>query len=400
MATVRIERRSQKAFTLIIDHGIDPVSKKRKKETRTLATDDITVAEAERLTILAELAKGTYKPTSKATIEEYFDYWFETPAAKKLDPKTLLHYKTLYKPRIKPWLGKTKIADLARDDLHKFYDRIIEVGHMDNLKPQNDKPFKPISKTTIQHYHRLIRRVLNHALLEDEIITKNVANRIALPEPEKDIDYDPDDELVKVLSKDEIVKLEDAAANSPHGNLVAVALRTGMRREELLALTWDCIDEKEGTIFIKKALSWTTATGYRVKPTKNKQKRKIEATPEVFAAFARQSKLLAAHKLRLGEHYRKDLNLVFCSEIGHYYHPNMPTRWFPKFCEDIGITRFTFHCLRHTHASHLLASGEDISFVSRRLGHSDIKITYNTYFHLIPQEKRKALEEFENRIKK
>ncbi|MCE5286970.1 MAG: site-specific integrase [Pelosinus sp.] len=160
------------------------------------------------------------------------------------------------------------------------------------------------------------------------------------------------------------------------------------------------LDEKEGTIFIKKALSWTTETGYRIKPTKNKQKRKIEVSPDVFAALARQSKAQATNKLRLGDLYRKDLNLVFCAEDGHYYHPNMPTRWFPKFCEKIGITRLVFHSLRHTHASHLLAAGEDISYVSRRLGHSDIAITYNTYFHLIPKEKRKSLEEFEKRLKK
>jgi integrase len=153
----------------------------------------------------------------------------------------------------------------------------------------------------------------------------------------------------------------------------------------------DCIDQKEGTVFIKKALSWTPVGGYRIKPTKNKQKRKIEATPEVFAALDRQSKLQAANKLRLGELYRKDLDLVFCNEEGFYHHPNIPTRWFPKFCEQIGINRFTFHCLRHTHARHLLSSGEDISFVSRRLGHSDMVITYSTYFHLIPKESKRRL---------
>ena len=58
MATVRIERRSKKAFTFIIDHGIDPVTQKRKKETRTLQTDDEELAELERLKILTELAQG------------------------------------------------------------------------------------------------------------------------------------------------------------------------------------------------------------------------------------------------------------------------------------------------------------------------------------------------------
>jgi len=237
MATVTIVKRSQKTLTLIVDYGIDPVTKKRKKTYRALYTLDMGIAEAERLRVLAELANNTYKPDSKATIEEYFDYWFETPIAKKLDLNTQEHYKLLYDSRIKPWIGKTKLAALTRGDLYDFYDLMIEVGHLDNLKPKNaDKPKKSITKTTIEHYHRLIRRVLNHALLEDEIIRKNVANKMALPDPKADEDYDPDEELVKVLSQEEIQKLEETLINHNHGNLVAVALRTGMRREELLAV--------------------------------------------------------------------------------------------------------------------------------------------------------------------
>ncbi|WP_176772674.1 tyrosine-type recombinase/integrase [Sporomusa acidovorans] len=192
-------------------------------------------------------------------------------------------------------------------------------------------------------------------MFEDEIIKKNVASHMVLLDPEQPDDYDPDEELVKVFTQDEITTLEEKAIDNPHGPLLAVALRTGMRREELL-LTWDCVNEKEGTIFIKKALSVTKEKGYRIKPTKNKQKRKIEATPEVFTALAQQSKMQAAHKLRLGEHYRKDLNLVFCAEDGYYYHPNMPTRWFPNFCEKIGITRLTSHCLRHYVESQVMGS--------------------------------------------
>lgn len=399
--TVRIIQRSKKTLSIVVDYGIDPVTKKRKKETRALGTLDEQVAEAERLRVMAEIAEGSYKPTSRSTLEEYIDYWFTTPIALKLDPKTREHYKTLYDGRIKPWIGKKILFDLTRDDLNNFYKKIIEVGHLDNLKPAKaGEPKKPITKSVIEHNHRFIRRVLNHAKLEDEIIKKNVAERMVLPEPEPPDNYDPDEELVKVFSQDEIIKLEEKLSAEPHGPLVAVALRTGMRREELLALTWDCIDEKEGTIFIKKALSVTKEKGYRIKPTKNKQKRKIEATPEIFAALDKQFKMQAANRLRLGENYRKDLNLVFCAEDGYYYHPNMPTRWFPAFCEENGLTRLTFHCLRHTHASHLLASNEDISYVSKRLGHSNIVITFDTYFHFIPKEKRKALAEFEKRLKK
>jgi len=93
-------------------------------------------------------------------------------------------------------------------------------------------------------------------------------------------------------------------------------------------------------------------------------------------------------------------NLVFCWEDGSRIHPDTPSSWFPKFCESIPVTRLTFHCLRHTHASHLLAAGEDISYVSKRLGHSSITITYERYFHLIPMEQRKSLQDLDQKFNK
>lgn len=408
MATVRIERRSKKAFTFIIDHGIDPITKKRKKETRTLQTDDEEIANIERLKILTELAQGTYKPSSKTTLKEYIEYWFDTSTAKKLASKTLERYKQCADLRIKPWIGDIRLRDLKRSDLQSFYERIVEVGHLDNIKtpdPEETKPRqrKEVGKDTIAHHHRFIRRLLNHALYEDEIIERNVATKMVLPEPEQAEEYDPDAGIVKVFTQNEIVKLEEAAAldqkANPYKNIVTVALRTGMRREELLALTWDSVDFKKHTIIVKRALIYTKANGYEFKPTKNKKRRLIEVTEEVLNALRAEARRQAPFKVRLKDKYQKK-NLIFCREDGMQNHPDSVSSWFPSFCKQIEITRLSFHCLRHTHASHLLASGEDISYVSKRLGHSSMDVTYGTYFHFIPLEKREALKELEKRFKK
>jgi integrase len=119
---------------------------------------------------------------------------------------------------------------------------------------------------------------------------------------------------------------------------------------------------------------------------------------EVLNAFRAESNRQVAFKDRLGEKYAKD-NLIFCREDGKSMHPDTVSSWFPAFCIEIGVTRLNFHCLRHTHASHLLSASEDISYVSKRLGHSSIHVTYNTYFHFIHLEKRDALKELEKRFK-
>ena len=407
--TVRIERRSKKAFTLIIDHGIDPITKKRKKETQTVQTDDEEVAKLARLKILTDLAKKTYKPSSKATVEEYIEYWFTTPAAKRLAPKTLQGYRKNADLRIIPWIGHIKIRELTRDDLNKFYGKIIEVGHLDNLKPPEIDPVtgkeiprkrKEVGKDTIEQHHRFIRRVLNHAIFEDEILERNVAARIVLPEPIKE--FNADEGLVKVFTSDEIIALENHIEKDqkaiPYKNIIKVDLRTGMRRGEILALEVDCVNFKNRTIFIKRSLSYTKEKGCFFKPTNGKKRRIIEVTDEVLDAIRDEFRRQAPHKLRLKNNYQKN-NLIFCREDGVNLHPDTISTLFPKLCKKAGVSELNFHCLRHTHASHLLAI-EDIAHVSKRLGHSDVSITYKTYFHLIPLEKRAALKDLEKRFKK
>ena len=256
---------------------------------------------------------------------------------------------------------------------------------------------KSIGKETILYHHRVIHRILNYAVLEDEILRRNVSDRIDLPEPELH-DDNLENDLVKVFTESEIKTLEEAAAGTTYGNLVAVALRTGMRRGELLALTWDCIDTKNHTIFVKRAIVHTKERGYEYKPTKNKKRRRIEISQEVLDALAKEETKQSPFKEKLGENYATD-NLIFCQGDGKPMHPDSVSSWFPDFCIEKNIPRLTFHCLRHTHASHLLAAGEDISFVSKRLGHSDISVTYNKYFHLIPMERRESVQNLEKRFK-
>lgn len=225
---------------------------------------------------------------------------------------------------------------------------------------------------------------------------------MVLPEPKTvggKEGYDADEGIVQ----NEITALEERTDTdplaAPYKNLIAVALRTGMRREKLLGLTWNSVNFKEHTIFVKRALVYTKLNGYEFKTTKNKKRRLIEVTEEVLNAFRAEARRQAPFKVRLKDKYQKN-HLIFCREDGIQNHPDSVSSWFPNFCEKIEITRLGFHCTRHTHASHLLASGEDISYVSKRLGHSSIQVTHNTDFHFIPLEVRESLKELEKRFKK
>lgn len=229
-----------------------------------------------------------------------------------------------------------------------------------------------------------------------------MADKITIPAP-PDQEFDENAALVKVLTAEQIITLERHTPDTPYYALVALALRTGMRRSELLALTWDNVDFNNSTIFIKRSISYTPEKGCIYKPTKNKNKRIIDVTSEVLDIL----RLVKEKQDKFKEDAENDEealpytdnNLVFCRNNGQLIHPDTPSTWFPEFCVDCGVPRLTFHCLRHTHASHLLAEGEDISYVSKKLGHSDITITYKTYFHFIPLEKRDSLKKLESKFK-
>ncbi len=219
---------------------------------------------------------------------------------------------------------------------------------------------KPVGKETILYNHRVIHRVLNDAI-KDDLIMRNPADLIDLPEPEEL--FDEDEGLIKVFTDIEVGALEKALESTPYYDLIYTALRTGMRRGELLALSWDSVDFDNNTLFIKRAVVYTKDKGVEFKPTKSKKCRKIEVTSTVIDVLRQRqqkqeiekARIEATNKEKNEEKIYPDHNLVFCWEDGSRIHPDTPSSWFPKFCESIPITRLTFPCLRHTHASNLLA---------------------------------------------
>lgn len=416
MAKAWIEKRYKDSYTIVVDEGIDPATNKRKRWAKSIKTDDPEEAEREKNIILGQVESNTYVHPTKMTVKEYFEHWLTTIPAKKLASTTRRHYKQCIELRIVPWIGHIKLSDLSRTHLNNFYERILKDGSLKVYSnKEKEKPvYRKVGIDTVIYHHRVIHRVLEDAI-KDEKIQKNPADYVDLPDPEEE--FDEDEDLVRVFSEKEIQTLLEQAVNAhiKYYALIYTALHTGLRREELHALSWDVIDFNESTIFVKKALVKTKEKGYEFKELKSpkrgksKKRRKIEVTEGVLNVF-RQIKEYQDKIIQKLEEKEEGLskkvydvekrNLVFCRDDGQPMHPDTITSWFPDFCEEIKITRLTFHCLRHTHASHLLAAGEDISYVSKRLGHSSITMTYNTYFHFIPQERRESLKELEKKFKK
>lgn len=155
---------------------------------------------------------------------------------------------------------------------------------------------------------------------------------------------------------------------------------TGMRRGELLVLTWDDVDLDRRSITIRKALVVVTNVP-EIGPTKTGRSRLIELDTRTVAALRSWRSRQAREHLLVGNGYKDD-GLVFTHLDGRWYHPERFSREFDRAVERHGLDRIRLHDLRHTWATLALEAGVHVKVVSERLGHSSIVVTLDTYSHV------------------
>jgi integrase len=171
-----------------------------------------------------------------------------------------------------------------------------------------------------------------------------------------------------------------------------LALATGARRQELLALRIGDFDPGSRTLRVERAVEQTKA-GLRIKPPKTKHGRRTISLPGTVANELRAHIVrLQQQRLSLGMGRAMDDDLLFPRWDGKLRSPHWLTQKFAQVTADLKIERVTFHSLRHTHASQLIASGVDVLTISRRLGHGSPTITLAVYGHLFGNTDARAAE--------
>ncbi|NLN24721.1 MAG: site-specific integrase, partial [Bacteroidetes bacterium] len=322
------------------------------------------------------------------TLEEYLTQWLDNHSL-TLSPHTHRRYEQVINLRIIPLLGKIPLEELKPLQIKNFYRKIIEQGCL-HSKRKGD----PLGQDSIDYHHRVLRKALNDAVA-DELIRENPVNKVKSPRITNEITDDDIDTEVQILDEKQIAIMLNAAKKTPYYTLLFVAVRTGMRRGELLGLRWQDIDFLNKKISVRQTLGSSKTKGYFFKPPKSKKSRRIiDIDKDVIKILKTHKAEQIENKLFFGEGYEKrdEDGLVFCQKNGKPLHPDTPSKWFPKFLVRNKLPRLNFHCLRHTHASLLVKAGVDIKLISERLGHSGIQITYDTYSHLYPDKQQEAVQ--------
>jgi integrase len=235
------------------------------------------------------------------------------------------------------------------------------------------KDGRPLSSRTVGHAHRVLHRALARAA-ETELVSRNVANIIKPPKVEE--------AEVESLKADGIDAVLKALNDHPLEPIGVLALSSGARRGEILALAWKNVDLSAGTIKIERSLEQTKA-GLRFKAPKTKHGRRTVSLPPVAldALRAHRRRQLEV-RVALGQGKFEPDALVFCTIDGGPLAPNNLSRDWARFVKARKLPSISFHGLRHSHVSALIAGGVDVLTVSRRIGHASAVVTMKVYAHL------------------
>lgn len=326
--------------------------------------------------VACELALDEAKALQSSKSEkEIIKVYFSDLVKKFIDEHCLLHCKDSTK----------RTYESCRDKfINPFFGNIL----IENIKPPLITEFvlklkkEKLSEKTINNYLTLVKSILNYGITVGWLHENPALQVKKLKVKHKEMQFLNSDEVVSILN----------ATKEHYPDFYAsifTAIFTGIRKGEFLALTWDCVDFKEKTIYINKSLF-----GGKLQDPKTKTSiRKIDLIDELVDALKEhkkeQQKILAeAKKRNMGK-------IVFCNKNGKHLDPdNFIERRFEPILAKTKLTpkrHIRWHDLRHTYASLLISKNLSPKYIQHQMGHSSIQITMDRYGHLMPDVHDKAI---------
>ncbi len=333
-------------------------------------------AKALRDKIMHEHRQGTYVLPSSTLFKEFITEWIDNHQY-NLKPTTHESYKRFIDNHIIPELGDYTLQTLRPSHLKTLYNKKLKSGRADGKSGG-------LSTRSVSYIHTILRECLDSAL-EDELIPRNIAKAVSPPTVNRpDIKYWPWDKAKLFLEN---------TCNDRYYLFYLIALSTGMNRGEILGLRWQDVNWKKKTISVLQTVVNITGGPLIQSSAKTKNRtRTLDITDKLIAALKEQRKKQSEEIIALKNTNRS--GLIFTTTSGNVVSPRNMDRSFERAIirynktkkneEDKLLVTGT-HVLRHTYATHLLEEGVHPKVVQERLGHANIRVTLDTYSHVVPR---------------
>ncbi len=355
--------------------GLD-INAEGEKRKRVFRSGFRTKADAQRdlHDYLRKLDGGTAVERHVDTFGGLRNSWLAGRAVTGLQATTIDSYRRSIDRHVIPVLGHRRIQTLRTQDLNALYR-----GMIDGIDGR-----AAVSTRTTRYAHTIVRSALEDARRQGLIGHNPTDDATA---PSASAARPPE---MPTWTPDELARFLDAVEGSEHWPLLWVAAFTGMRRGELCGLRWDDVDLDGAVLTVRHT---RTAVGHQpVEGDTKSQKgrRRLDLDADTVAVLRRRKIGQREDQLLMGAGWQNDTDLVFTMPDGRPWHPDVTTKAFRRLVDTADVPRIRLHDLRHTHATHLLATGANVKIVSERLGHASVAFTLDTYGHVMPGQQADA----------
>lgn len=451
------EKRSANTYKIVVSMGYDSNGKHRRVSKTVKLPENMSESKRQKelntLCVLfqQEVENGLYLDGGKITFAEFTDKWLTDYAEKNLAPTTLVSYKIILN-RILPALGHITLSKLQPNHLIQFYNNLDEEGaRLDGRFTPTKALIKYLEPLTISHiikttgissktcrrlkngqatnystaqklchsykldFNRMFKgnsekkltrkTIRNHHIVIHSILSTAVDWNILMNNPaERAKPQKATKSQAKYYNDEQVANMLNCLKSEPlmYMTMIYLAIDIGLREGELTGLKWEDINFDTCEININKQRHYITGYGnIEGKPKTEAGVRTVTASKTVISLLKEYKKQQNENRLKFGTAWQNG-KYVFLHEDGSPISTQLPYKWFTKFLNRYNLPKITFHQLRHTNASLLISSGEDIVTVSGRLGHADKNVTLNTYSHIIKSKEAQVankMDEFYGRLK-
>lgn len=303
----------------------------------------------------------------KQTVEQYLTQWLDAIQA-TVEPTTVTKYRRELRLHVISLIGSLPLAKLSAQQVQSVYAAGLAQG---------------LSTTSVRLIHTILHGALKDALRLG-LVQRNVADMV---DPPRKRHYE-----MQVLTPEQCRTFLQAVSGNRYEALFVLAVSTGMREGELLALRWRDVDLEAGHLQVRATLKLIDRKLVIEKTKTRHSRRRIALTSQACEALRRHRARQVEERLALGPAW-DDHDLVFPNAVGRPFdRRGLIRRNFLPTLRKASLPTIRFHDLRHTAATLMLLKGVHPKVVSEMLGHASIAITLDLYSHVLPDMQREAVK--------
>ncbi len=347
--------------------------------------------------ILRDKCDGIKTEARYVTINDVFEVWKQLKRG--LKDNTFQNYKYMYEQFVKPDLGNTRVSQLKKSDVKRFYNMLADE--------------RALKVSTIDSIHTVLHQVLDMAV-DDAYLRNNPSDNV-LKELKQAHNFDTEKRKALTVAEQELF-LDFLRRNHQYNHwypIFAVMVGTGLRVGEVTGLRWCDIDLKENLIDVNHTLVYynhaENGCYFNINTPKTKAGvRNVPMLEFVKQAFIEERKYQMANGIRCSVKIDGYTDFIFVNRFGAAQHQgtlNKALRRIIRDCNDevlerneenpVLLPRFSCHSLRHTFTTRMCEAGVNIKVIQDALGHSDISTTLNIYADVTKELKKKEFEGLE-----